>query len=143
MWLTSKTPTAVRTALCSSMIPEYWTGMSHPPKSTILAPRERWTEWSGVVRSESAEAMKIQANTAPGGTDHRLSWSVIPPSVLRAHRDHAFFDVGLKKPRRVIGLEPVTDAEDGFDILVGISTKLLPKAANVHIQSARPDVGPV
>jgi hypothetical protein len=41
MWLTSKTPTARRTAWCSSMIPVYWTGMSHPPKSTILAPRAR------------------------------------------------------------------------------------------------------
>ena len=38
MWLTSNRPTALRTAWCSSMMPEYWTGMSQPPKSTILAP---------------------------------------------------------------------------------------------------------
>src|SRR5579872_3729678 len=63
IWLTSNTPTAARTALCSSMIPEYWTGMSHPPKSTILAPRDRWTEFKGVARSAAASGMKIQANT--------------------------------------------------------------------------------
>src|SRR5476651_718288 len=62
MWLTSKTPTARRTALCSSMTPEYWTGMSHPPKSTILAPRARCTEFKGVTRSDGAADMKIQAN---------------------------------------------------------------------------------
>ena len=38
MWLTSNKPTALRTAWCSSMMPEYCTGMSQPPKSTILAP---------------------------------------------------------------------------------------------------------
>ncbi len=51
MWLTSNRPTALRTAWCSSMTPEYWTGMSQPPKSTILAPRARWTALSGVFRS--------------------------------------------------------------------------------------------
>ena len=50
MWLTSNSPTAVRTAWCSSMMPEYCTGMSQPPKSTILAPNARWTEFSGVAR---------------------------------------------------------------------------------------------
>ncbi len=41
MWLTSKSPTAVRTAMCSAIRPEYSTGMSHPPKSTIFAPSWR------------------------------------------------------------------------------------------------------
>ena len=27
----------MRTALCSSRMPEYWTGICQPPKSTILA----------------------------------------------------------------------------------------------------------
>jgi len=36
MWLTSNSPTALRTVLCSSMTPEYCTGMSQPPKSTIF-----------------------------------------------------------------------------------------------------------
>ena len=41
MWLTSNKPTAVRTAMCSAISPPpghgYSTGISHPPKSTILA----------------------------------------------------------------------------------------------------------
>src|SRR5436190_18916683 len=67
MWLTSKRPAKVRTAWCSSIMPEYWTGISQPPKSTILAPRPRWTEFSGVVRSEGAVGMKIQANSTEKG----------------------------------------------------------------------------
>src|SRR5215467_9695399 len=55
-------PTALRTALCSSIIPLYCTGMSHPPKSTILAPRARWTEFRGVTRRDGAADMKTQAN---------------------------------------------------------------------------------
>src|SRR6266478_4163770 len=54
MWLTSKTPTLPRTALCSAISPPldgYSTGMSHPPKSTILAPRRRCNAFSGVLRS--------------------------------------------------------------------------------------------
>src|SRR5579862_8366188 len=41
---------------------EYWTGISHPPKSTSFAPRARCTEWSGVARSDTAAAMQCQAN---------------------------------------------------------------------------------
>ena len=63
MWLTSKRPTALRTALCSSMMPEYCTGMSQPPKSTILAPSARWTALRGVFR-RTASDMKNQANRA-------------------------------------------------------------------------------
>src|SRR5436305_3693014 len=48
MWLTSKMPTPVRTAMCSAISPEYSTGMSHPPKSTILAPSLRWTLFRAV-----------------------------------------------------------------------------------------------
>src|SRR2546428_444968 len=54
MWLTSKTPTPPRTALCSAISPPldgYSTGISHPPKLTILAPRRRCNAFSGVLRS--------------------------------------------------------------------------------------------
>ena len=56
MWLTSKTPTPVRTAICSATMPHpieagYSTGISHPPKSTILAPKRRCAELSAVLRS--------------------------------------------------------------------------------------------
>src|SRR4051812_24827201 len=67
MWLTSNRPAALRTALCSSITPEYWTGISHPPKSTIRAPRALWTEFSGVARSEDAAGMKFQAISTEKG----------------------------------------------------------------------------
>ncbi|CAB4739255.1 unannotated protein [freshwater metagenome] len=35
---TSKIPTALRTAVCSAITPVYSMGMSHPPKSAVLAP---------------------------------------------------------------------------------------------------------
>jgi hypothetical protein len=38
----SKIPQAVRTAVCSSMIEEYCTGMFQPAKETSLAPRATW-----------------------------------------------------------------------------------------------------
>ena len=55
MWLTSKMPTPVRTAMCSAMMPQpidagYSTGMSQPLKSTIFAPIWRWTAFSAVLR---------------------------------------------------------------------------------------------
>src|ERR1700733_6409487 len=54
MWLTSNTPTAPRTALCSATSPPpdgYSTGISHPPKLTILAPNRRCSALRGVFRS--------------------------------------------------------------------------------------------
>jgi hypothetical protein len=42
MWLTSNSPARVRTAVCSSMMPGYCTGMSQPAKSTMRAPSARW-----------------------------------------------------------------------------------------------------
>src|ERR1700684_2557961 len=53
MWLTSNTPTARRTTLCSATSPPpdgYSTGMSQPPKLTILAPNRRCSALRGVLR---------------------------------------------------------------------------------------------
>src|SRR5688500_13912550 len=48
-WLTSKTPTASRTARCSLSTPPpgYSIGISQPPKSASLAPRATWRSCSG------------------------------------------------------------------------------------------------
>src|SRR5437764_11370221 len=56
MWLTSKIPAPVRTAMCSLIIPPptdagYSTGISQPLKSTIFAPIWRWTAFSAVLRT--------------------------------------------------------------------------------------------
>src|SRR5512139_1491536 len=76
MWETSKRPAAVRTALCSAMTPEYSTGMSHPPKSTILAPLSRWTALRGVLRSS---AIGRAATLSQGReTGQRSSTALIP-----------------------------------------------------------------
>src|SRR4029450_12748245 len=42
MWLTSKAPAAVRTAVCSLAVPEYSTGMDQPPNGISLAPILLW-----------------------------------------------------------------------------------------------------
>ena len=73
MWLTSKMPTPVRTAMCSVMMPPaegYSTGMSQPLNSTILAPIWRWTAFSAVLRM-----VGVVASTAASGTlDQMRSW---------------------------------------------------------------------
>src|SRR5450756_643434 len=116
MWLTSKTPTAWRTALCSSMIPEYWTGMSHPPKSTILAPSARWTEFRGVNRRAGAAGMKTQANSTgtgvsiqPIGTPAQAAREKRDAPGLCAERYGRCDGVVLKEPRGMKGLEAVTN----------------------------------
>ncbi len=48
MWLTSNSPARVRTARCSSVMPEYSTGMSQPANSTIRPPLARCRALSGV-----------------------------------------------------------------------------------------------
>src|SRR5258708_30547005 len=53
MWLTSNMPTPPRTARCSHIrlpLHGYSTGMSQPPKLTILAPRRLCSAFSGVLR---------------------------------------------------------------------------------------------
>src|SRR5580704_10785807 len=66
MWLTSKTPTPVRTAMCSAIRPEYSTGMSQPPKSTIFAPMRRCMTLRAVLRS-ATEAGVATAGVLPAG----------------------------------------------------------------------------
>src|ERR1700730_8185141 len=61
MWLTSKMPTPVHTAMCSTMMPPptdagYSPGMSQPLNSTIFAPIWRWTAFSAVFRTVGAVA---------------------------------------------------------------------------------------
>src|SRR6185369_8200689 len=75
MWLTSNRPTRWRTARCSSMTPEYSTGMSQPPKSTIFAPMLRCTAFKGVFKrsillffDRRPEHIKSVANAAIGGS---------------------------------------------------------------------------
>ena len=48
MWLTSNSPARVRTAMCSSVMPEYSTGMSQPPNGTMRALWPRCVACSGV-----------------------------------------------------------------------------------------------
>src|SRR5579859_907569 len=78
MWLTSNTPTPPRTARCSHIklpLHGYSTGMSQPPKLTILAPRRLCSAFSAVLRrlelaGEFPESIpfaqaKIDATTHP------------------------------------------------------------------------------
>ena len=56
MWLTSNTPARSRTAMCSSRIPPYWTGISQPANGTSFAPAATWRSCSGVRLSVSVPA---------------------------------------------------------------------------------------
>src|SRR5579862_7601807 len=85
MWLTSKMPTAVRTAMCSLMIPPpidagYSTGMSQPLNSTIFAPIRRWTAFSAVFRMAGASTddktylnQRAVAGCRDGVTDYGIT----------------------------------------------------------------------
>src|SRR6516164_4224261 len=66
MWLTSKMPAPVRTAVCASVMVVYWMGMSHPPKSTIRAPCET---------CQSYRTVRID-HLAPGGKLGRVADSL-------------------------------------------------------------------
>ena len=43
MWQRSNIPAAVRQCFVSSTPPTYWTGISQPEKSTMVAPAAGWT----------------------------------------------------------------------------------------------------
>ena len=53
-WLTSKMPTASRTAVCSLTTPEgYSSGIDQPPNSANFAPSATCRSWSGDCRSSA------------------------------------------------------------------------------------------
>src|SRR5271154_41713 len=87
MWLTSKTPTAPRTALCSATSPPvegYSTGMSHPPKLTIFAPNRRCSALSGVFRSSLVGELTDSIPHAQAETDTSTRYNVRQRSAPRA-----------------------------------------------------------
>ena len=62
MWLTSKRPTAVRTAMCSAISAgRYSTGISQPPKSTIFAFSARWAALRAVFLSGAGWAERSRS----------------------------------------------------------------------------------
>jgi len=63
-WLTSKATASLRHTRCSATVPfGYDSGISHPPKGTIFAPRARCTSWSGDRRSAASGAVVSSAAT--------------------------------------------------------------------------------
>ena len=87
MWLTSKMPTPVRTAMCSAMMPPaegYSTGMSQPLNSTILAPIWRWTAFSAVLRTVGVAATADkELSLADSGWAAEV-WNSLPYHAVRA-----------------------------------------------------------
>src|SRR4051812_9899900 len=91
-WLTSKTPTRSRTAVCSATTPPpgYSIGMSQPPKSAILAPRATWRSCRGEVSGEVVPdvAVVMAANLPPAGCALRARYHrrpVSPPPPTQPH----------------------------------------------------------
>src|SRR5262245_12952293 len=62
MWLTSNRPARVRTAMCSSVLPEYSTGISQPAYGTMRAPDARCRACKGVVRRLAAAVSVMEQN---------------------------------------------------------------------------------
>src|SRR6478736_4718996 len=83
-WLTSKTPTRSRTAVCSATTPPpgYSIGMSQPPKSAILAPRATWRSCRGEVSGEVVPdvAVVMGANLPPTGYAALARYHRTPPT---------------------------------------------------------------
>src|SRR5690242_7051784 len=118
------------------MIPEYWTGISHPPKSTSFAPRARCTVLSGVARSGAAAAMKPQASIR-----HFAGRPRQRRDALRGDREGRPVYRGSVKSRRVKRLKAVSNSKDSFDVLVRVGAQFLAQPADVHVQRARADLG--
>ena len=70
MWLTSNSPAARRTARCSSVMPAYWTGISHPANGTIFAPKATWRPCKGVLSRAEASVM-VRFGSAVTGRPRR------------------------------------------------------------------------
>src|SRR5438128_2407482 len=64
MWLTSKRPARVRTAMCSSVTLLYSSGMSQPANGTILAPDARCRTLRGVFLSAAAVGCSMNGGSA-------------------------------------------------------------------------------
>src|SRR5688572_30393813 len=79
MWLTSKIPAFVRTARCSSVMPEYSTGMSQPPNSTIRAPIDRCRACSGVFLSAlgGVDIVRVDPGPRSGGAARETPYNVL------------------------------------------------------------------
>src|SRR5438093_12488561 len=90
MWLMSKSPTARRTARCSSTMPVYWTGISQPPKGTIRAPALTWTSRSGVRLSGVVAIVSV------------MEWARTPPILIEGRTR---CNAGLLRPRAEDGPE--------------------------------------
>ena len=48
----------------------------------------------------------------------------------------------VKEPRGMERLEPVANAENGFDVLVGIAAQFLAQPSHVDVQRACADLAP-
>ena len=59
MWLTSNSADAVAHGVVLVDDAGICTGMSHPPKSTILAPSERWTALRQVAFKAAVAGIKL------------------------------------------------------------------------------------
>src|SRR5262245_35411405 len=67
MWLMSNTPAPVRTAVCSSTMLVYCTGMSQPPNSAMRAPWELCQSNRGVRKA-------MQTSLGAGGVGSLKGW---------------------------------------------------------------------
>src|SRR3954470_18187192 len=102
-WLTSKTPTRSRTAVCSATTPPpgYSIGMSQPPKSAILAPRATWRSCRGEVSGVVPDiAVVMGVNLPPAGYAACARYHRTPPPAAASWDRPEHHSHGPARPRR-------------------------------------------
>ena len=106
-WLTSKMPTADRTALCSSTIPEYCSGISQPPNSANFAPSASCRSCSGERdqggRRRWLGSVGHDGDSTDVATDDRSDAAAVyprPHDVLRPAYRQPCQDPGRSRGRR-------------------------------------------
>src|ERR1700730_17053767 len=126
MWLTSNRPACVRTASCSERMPEYSSGISQPPKLTILAPKRRWTSLRAVFLSRAVVGV-ITANILTSTSENQpCVFSVLAecprqaiPPVLEGPTVPRSVPFARKRPRPFAGW--TTAGADGLSSDSGVS----------------------
>src|SRR4030081_955591 len=111
----SKTPQAVRTARCSARIPAgYCTGISQPAKSTMRAPRRRWTAFNGVCNSAVWDETGLEGKAVAKNSGQQRG----NPRQLFSEEQHAHADderAAQTLDRKHMRSQAAQDAERAID----------------------------
>src|SRR5829696_7137609 len=152
MWLTSTLPARSRTAMCSSRMPAYCTGISQPANGTSFAPAATWRSCSGVRLSVCVPAAMRRAGpyhraaTRNSGASGPCSWpsnrgqavdagGVVLRLVLGERARPAGSQL-LRRPRVLVRTEALVRAQHDHDpaVLAQVRDRLGAAADDIQIR---------